>query len=224
MGEIIALVKDQIQAKAYLAMPKQETAPGVLVFHAWWGLNEFARQFADRVSHEGFIALAPDYYGGEIASSIDQAKTLKSKYDRVYIYALAKQALQDLTAIETVQPKEVAVIGFSLGCGPALELARSKPDAVRAVVLFYGTGGGKFDSARADFLGHFVEGDQWGAHARKVSALEGRLLKSKGKMEFHTYPHTKHWFFESDRLDAYNKEAAEEVWGLTRRFLKKELS
>jgi carboxymethylenebutenolidase len=111
-----------------------------------------------------------------------------------------------------------------LGGGSALELARSRPNAVRKVVLFYGTGGGKFDSAKADFLGHFAEDDQWGAHAKKVTALKERLSKSGGEVEFHTYPHTMHWFFESDRVDSYNEEAAEVAWTRTVRFLKENLS
>lgn len=223
MGEIAAVGVDQILGKAYLAKPDLENAPGALVLHAWWGLNPFIRQLADRLCSEGFVALAPDYYGGKVASSIDQAQILKSNMDRASTYTFVKKSLEHLLAYEFVLPKEVAVIGFSLGCGPALELARTKPDTVKAVVLFYGTGGGRFDAAKADFLGHFAEDDSWGAHAKKVSALKERLASSGGNVEFHTYPHTQHWFFESDRSDAYNSEAAKIAWDRTIRFLKEKL-
>jgi carboxymethylenebutenolidase len=224
MGEMITIGDDSIQGKAYLAQPDLEAAPGVLILHAWWGLNTFFKQLSDRVCGEGFVVLTPDYYQGRVASSIDQAKVLKSQMDRSSTYALAKKALDHLLAYDFVFPKQVATLGVSLGCGPALELARSRPGAVRKVVLFYGTGGGKFDSAKADFLGHFAEDDQWGAHAKKVTALKERLSKSGGEVEFYTYPHTKHWFFESDRVDSYTEEAAEVAWTRTVRFLKENLS
>jgi carboxymethylenebutenolidase len=223
MGRLVTLGNDQVLGKAYLAKPDLENAPGVLVLHAWWGLNPFIRQITDRLCTEGFVALAPDYYAGKVASSIDQAQGLKSTMDRSSTYAFAKQSLEYLLAYEFVLPKGVAVIGFSLGCGPALELARTKPGTVRAVVLFYGTGGGKFDAAKADFLGHFAEDDSWGARAKKVSALKERLASSGGSVEFHTYPNTQHWFFESGRLDSYNPEAAELAWDRTIQFLKEKL-
>jgi carboxymethylenebutenolidase len=220
MGEMISIGHGSTQTQGYLARPRQGQGPGVLVFHAWWGLNAFIRGLADRIGDEGFVVLVPDYYQGEVASSIDRAKALRSQMDRASTYTIAKQALSDLLADGCVFPKEVATLGISLGCGPALELARSRADSVRAVVLFYGTGGGKFDSAKADFLGHFAEDDQWGAHAKKVAALGERLSSSSGKVEFHTYPGAQHWFFESDRADAYNETAAEEAWARTLRFLK----
>ena len=57
-----------------------------------------------------------------------------------------------------------------------------------------------------------------------VAALKDRLSKSSGSVEFHTYPQTKLWFFESDNVDAYNKEAAEEAWYRTIQFLKGKLT
>lgn len=223
MDEMVIFGNVSGQINAIFCLPKLDEAPGVLMFHAWWGLNPFFKGTASRLSQKGFAVLAPDYFQGRIATTIDEAKTLRSQVDRKRTYALAKQALDYLIEREMVFPKQVAVIGFSLGCGPALELARSRPDSVKAVVLFYGSGGGKFDSARADFLGHFAEDDQWGAHAEKVQSLRKRLLKSGGEVIFHTYPNTRHWFFEKDRPEAYDEHAAEEAWTRTIEFLKMKL-
>lgn len=129
MGELINLSDSSSQAKAYLARPGIEPAPGILVFHAWWGLNAFMRQLADRLSESGFAVLALDYYQGAVATGIEQAEALCSQVDRKVMYGLARQALERLLAYEFVQPRQAAVMGFSLGCGPALELARSKPTA-----------------------------------------------------------------------------------------------
>lgn len=224
MGEFITLGDEGAPGRAYLAEPPSGPGPGVLIFHAWWGFNDFFKGLCDRVCAEGYVVLGPDYCQGEVASTIDQAKALRSRMDRSYAYGMARQGFNRLLSLESVAPKRIAVIGFSLGCGPALELARRAPEVLRGVVLFYGTGGGKFDSAKADFLGHFAEHDEWGAHPKKVAALKERLSKSGGQVEFHTYPGTGHWFFEQDRVDAYDEEAADLAWGRTIDFLKGELA
>lgn len=42
----------------FLAEPSERSRRGVLVLHAWWGLNDFTRTFCRRLSDEGFVALA----------------------------------------------------------------------------------------------------------------------------------------------------------------------
>src|SRR3989442_757169 len=70
--------------KGYLASPEKPRG-GVLVLHAWWGLNDFFKSFANRLASQGFLALAPDLYDGPLATSVDEAKELHSKVadDRV---------------------------------------------------------------------------------------------------------------------------------------------
>jgi dienelactone hydrolase len=40
-------------------------------------------------------------------------------------------------------------------------------------------------------------------------------------IEFHHYPGTGHWFFEADRTDAFNADAAKMAWERTLAFLKR---
>ncbi|MDQ2717273.1 MAG: dienelactone hydrolase family protein, partial [Chloroflexota bacterium] len=65
-------------ASGYLAVPASNRGPGVLVLHAWWGLNGFFKHLCERLATEGFVALALDLYHGRIATSIDEAEQLIS--------------------------------------------------------------------------------------------------------------------------------------------------
>jgi carboxymethylenebutenolidase len=204
-----------IPAGAYLALPESMNGPGVLLLHAWWGLNPFFKHMSDRLAREGFVVMAPDYYHGAIAETIDQAQALSSELDRKATNKLLIGSLVVLCSHSQVLSPKVGVISFSLGCGFALGLARSKPKNVAAVVLYYGTGGGKYQGVNANFLGHFAEHDEWGAHSQKVRALKDRLSQANGEVKFYTYPGTGHWFCEEDRKGAYDEQAAEIAWERT---------
>src|SRR5690348_76258 len=56
----------------YLALPPSGAGPGVLVLHAWWGLNEFFVGLCDRLAREGYVALAPDLYEGAVTFSVGE--------------------------------------------------------------------------------------------------------------------------------------------------------
>jgi carboxymethylenebutenolidase len=116
----------------------------------------------------------------------------------------------------------LGVVGFSLGAYFALGLARERPQQIGAVVLFYGTRPGDDTSARAAYLGHFAETDEF-EPAASVEQLEQQLRQAHRPVTFYTYPATGHWFFEQDRPDAYNPAAAELAWQRTVAFLRSTL-
>jgi carboxymethylenebutenolidase len=207
----------------YLALPSKSTQCGVIVFHAWWGLNNFMTNICDRVAESGFVTLAPDYYGGEIANTIDEAKDLRKNLDRKNTNKLVAAASDFLGNQSKFQIEKIGAIGFSLGASFAIEAARRRSEIIKAVVLFYGSGGGKFDKTNASFLGHFAENDGWGAHSKKIKALAERIESANQKVQFFTYPNTKHWFFETDRPE-YDQNASEKAWERTIAFLKDKLS
>src|SRR5437667_11931097 len=64
----------------YLSSPEKPRG-GVLVLHAWWGLNDFFKGFANRLASQGFLALAPDLHDGAVATSVEGAKEVQTKID-----------------------------------------------------------------------------------------------------------------------------------------------
>ena len=208
--------------QGYLSTPRSDTGPGVLILHAWWGLNRFTIQTCDRLAQAGFITLAPDYYHGQMVETIEEAINTREKIDRKSTQKLVNRAVDYLSSLPSVTGSGIAAIGFSLGASFAIEVARSRNEIIKAVVLFYGTGGGKIEKINATFLGHFAEHDQWGAHPTKMKALENRIRLAEKDARFYTYPETQHWFAEADRPE-YKQEAAELAWERTIQFLHDEL-
>ncbi len=121
----------------------------------------------------------------------------------------------------SLAPEEqgIAVIGFSLGAYFALDASAADPERVRAVVLYYGSGPGDFAKAKAYYLGHFAENDDY-EPAEFVDGLEAGLRKAGRPITFYRYEGVGHWFCEPDRVGAYNPRAAELAWQRTLEFLR----
>src|ERR687897_3575655 len=64
-------------ASGYVAVPQRGHRPGVLVLHAWWGLTPFFKNVCDQLAAEGFVAFAPDHYGGHTAATIEEGEALQ---------------------------------------------------------------------------------------------------------------------------------------------------
>lgn len=212
--------------QAYLAVPESGTGAGVLVLHAWWGLTSVFTDVCDRLAAQGYVALAPGMFsGGATTESIAEAEALVTAHNREpeKTEATLQAAVEQLRTLPEVTGTRIGVIGFSMGAFWALELSLSRPDDVGAVVAFYGTGGGDFGTARAAYLGHFAEHDDF-EPLEDVRALEAAIREAGRDVTFHVYPDTGHWFFESNRPDAYIAAAADLAWERTLTFLKEQLT
>lgn len=211
---------DQPAARGYLAQPARGTGPGVLVLHAWWGLNDTIRAICDRLAGAGFVALAPDLYHGAVASTIADAETLAQALFKERLRASAEviDATRFLGERAEGADRGLAVLGFSLGASYALDLAAAAPAQIGKVVIYYGTGGDDFGDARAAFLGHFAADDPYEPRAY-VDQVEEAIRRAGRPVTFHHYPGTGHWFAEPDRTDAYDEAAATLAWERTLDFL-----
>ena len=206
-------------SQGFLAVPASGKGRGVLVLHPWWGLNDTIKSVCTRFSQEGFIAYAPDLYHGKLATTIPQAEKLSSALDENQAKKDIAEAVDFLCQRLAPEVQGIAVIGFSLGAYFALDVSVSDPERVWAVVLFYGSGPGDFSKAKASYLGHFAENDDY-EPVEYVDGLEVGLRKAGRPVTFYHYPGTGHWFCEPDRVGAYNPQAAELAWQRTLEFLK----
>jgi carboxymethylenebutenolidase len=205
------------QVPGYLARPAGDGPfPGVVVIQEWWGLDAHIKDVTDRFAREGFAALAPDLYRGQVAKEPDEARKLRMELDHPRAIRDIQGAVDYLIAQPFVQPKQVGMIGFCMGGGLSLQMSHEGRN-LGAVVVFYGRGELDDQTASAvsvPVLGIFGEADE-GIPVAGVRANE-RKLKEHGKTaEFIIYPGAPHAFFNDTRPHIYHKEASEDAWKRT---------
>jgi dienelactone hydrolase len=206
--------------------------PGVLVVHEWWGLNDYARKRARMLAELGYTALAVDMYGdGKVAEHPDEAGKFaaESKKNMETAEARFRAALELLQNQPTVDPSEIAAIGYCFGGGVVLEMARRGVD-LAGVVSFHGALAtdapaqpGKVKARVLVFNGGddpFVPPDQ-------VKAFEKEMSAAGVNYVFINYPGVKHSFTVADADEkgkkfnlplAYNAQADADSWARMQRF------
>lgn len=118
----------------------QESRPGVLIVHEWWGLNDHPKKRAERLAELGYIAFALDMYGkGKVTGDPARAGTWAGEIRTNYPLARERfvKALEVLRANPRTDPKRIAAIGFCFGGTVCLEMARAGVD-LAGVVSFHG--------------------------------------------------------------------------------------
>src|SRR5262249_26211840 len=155
----------QPQPEGYLATPpkEQDSGKGVLVLHAWWGLNDTIKALCRRLADAGFTVFAPDLYHGKVAKTIPEAETygraLEGNFEqaRSEVAAAAHYLSQRLGA----GGNDLAVLAISLGAFFAVDLSVNDPEHIRSVVLFYGSGDPDVGNSKASYLAHYAENDPY---------------------------------------------------------------
>ena len=198
--------------------------PAIIVIHEWWGLNDNVKAMSDRLAAEGFIVLAVDLYGGEIATTPGEARAkmigIVENPDRA-----TENIQQAYDFVNTVAgAPRTGSLGWCMGGGWSLNTAMLFPDDLDAAVIYYGQVTADEDVLRpvnVPILGLFGEADT-GIPVSSVRAFEESLTRLRKDFEIHIYPGAEHAFANPTGV-AYNRAAAEDAWEKTLAFLDRTL-
>lgn len=124
--------------QGYLARPADHKAhPAVIVIQEWWGLNDWIKLQARKLAEQGYVALAPDLYHGQVAEQPQDAMKLVRSFDRTRGLAELQAAYGKLRGDRGVRSDRIGVIGWCFGGGLAARFAAEQP-GLEAVVIYYG--------------------------------------------------------------------------------------
>src|SRR5437660_8187077 len=160
MGSQVEFRSNGDNAAGYLAVPESGSGPGLLVVQEWWGLVPQIKDTCDRLAGDGFVALAPDLYHGEIAehTEMDKANELMQSLPPDRAARDMGGAIDYLLGHEAVRGQSVGVVGFRMGGMLSLILAAQQGPKVGAVVAYYGFPTGEMEpdwsNLHAPVLGH----------------------------------------------------------------------
>lgn len=171
-------VEGGANGRGYLVKAKKKTNQYLLLFHEWWGINDYIRNEAEMWSKELKInVLAVDLYDGKVAASADEAGKLMQSNDA------KRSAAIILGAAKFAGDKaDFRTMGWCFGGGWSLQASLLLKEKSKACVMFYGMPEKdveKLKSLNPQVLFVHAQKDKW-INDEVVSAFEGNM-KSAGK-------------------------------------------
>jgi carboxymethylenebutenolidase len=210
-------------AYGYLALPEGGSGPGVIVIQEWWGLTDHIAEVADRLAGEGFVALAPDIYGGRTTHDATEAGTLM-------IHLPVDQAARDLGGAvdfllghDAVTSATVGAVGFCMGGGFVLSLAVQEGGRVSAAVPFYGVGPAlpsAYEGLAAAVQGHYGTRDDFYPVADAEVQEQQIRAEADVPVEFFYYDAAHAFHNDENTLGTYDADNARLAWGRAVDFLR----
>ncbi len=213
-------------AHGYLALPPAGSGPGLIVIQEWWGLDASLAEYVDRFAAEGFVALAPDLYGGSVSHEQSTANALMQQLPVEQAARDLAGAVDFLLGHEAVIGAAVGAVGFCMGGGFVLLLAAQEGDRIGAAVPFYGVGPAVPDSYRtltAPVMGHYGQTDGMFGVADAMALEKQMKAESLADIDFHYYPAGHAFMNPDDHMGTYDADLASVAWQRTIEFLHEKL-
>lgn len=234
--EIITYTCGSATHKGFLAAPAANSkVPGILVAHAWRGLDAFARKKAVALAELGYAALATDVYGDGVTAETDEeafALMLPLFLDRRLLQNRIAAAYKTLKSNPLVDPERIGAIGFCFGGLTVIELLRSGTP-VRGVASFHAVLGDEIAGNKADpvAIAGGIKGRLLALHghddplvsASALAAFQNELTAAGIDWQLVIYGHTSHAFTNPEARDMksglfYNADADRRSWQSMRNF------
>jgi carboxymethylenebutenolidase len=209
------------KAKAALAVPETLPAPGVILVHEWWGLNDQIKSTAAELAKAGYLVLAIDLYDGKVATTSKDARAYMKGVNQDTAADVVRSWVKWMKA-DTRGSGKIGTVGWCFGGGWSLMAGVLEP--VDATVVYYGKVDRKekqLARLKGPVLGHFATRDKWIDKAM-VERFEA-AMKAAGK------PFSSHWYkadhaFANPTIARYDEADAKLAWQRTLAFFAENLS
>jgi carboxymethylenebutenolidase len=196
---------------AHVAIPEDNATRAVLVIQEYWGLKDHIKDICGRYAGEGFIAIAPDLYRGNIADSSDEASQMMQQLKTDDGIDIIRSAID--AAREKYGLSHFGITGYCMGGTYALRSA-CLLEGISAAAAFYG------DIPEEDVLQKltvptiFISAtkDKW-INPEKVAQLEDAVERHELPLQSVKYE-ADHAFFNDTRPEVYDETAARDAWAL----------
>jgi carboxymethylenebutenolidase len=215
--------------RAYFAVPAGSGPfPGVLVFQEAFGINGYMQNEVKRLAARGYAAIAPDLFDGETFDydELDKVFPRMSLLTDDGMLEHVDDAVRYLDAQPEVKHGRYGAVGFCMGGRLAFLTAVSRPQKIAAAASFYG-GGIAPEKQRMfpplldrvpDLGGELLliyGADDEGITPQEHARLTEALSMQKKRYRISVYPGAGHGFASTDRVPAYEPNAAEAAWAET---------
>jgi len=194
--------------------------PAIVVIHEWWGLNDWVKEQAAKLSDQGYVTLAVDLYRGKVATTPDEAHELMRGLPDDRAKRDLHAAVEFLQSQSNVKKDRIGSIGWCMGGGYSLEVALQEP-TLKADVINYGhlaTDPESVQKINASVLGIFGGQDR-GIPVEDVKKFEQMLKQQGKKVDIVIYPDAGHAFENPNNKTGYRADDAADAWKRTINFL-----
>jgi carboxymethylenebutenolidase len=210
---------ETVQAVIY-APEGEGPFPGILVIHEWWGLNDWVKEQASKLSDLGYVTLAVDLYRGKVATTPDEAHEIMRGVPEDRAARDLHTAFEFLKSQSNVKQDRIASIGWCMGGGYSFDVALQEP-TLTADVINYGhlaTDPESLKKINASVLGIFGGQDR-GITVDDVKKFEQAMKQLGKKVEVVIYPNAGHGFENPNNKTGYRAEDTADAWKRTVSFL-----
>ena len=194
--------------------------PAIIVIHEYWGLNDWVKEQAAKLSDQGYVALAIDLYRGKVATTPDMAHEIMRGVPEDRAKRDLHAAFEFLQSQPNVRKDRIGSIGWCMGGGYSLDVALQEP-TLAATVINYGhlaTDPEAIKKIDAPILGLFG-GQDHGITPDDVHKFEATMKQLGKKIDVKIYDDAGHAFENPNNQAGYRADDAADAWKRTVSFL-----
>lgn len=201
--------------RGFLMKAHGNTNKYLLLFHEWWGLNDYIKNETAMWCHDlGINVLAIDLYDGKLATTPEDAGKLMKANDAARSAAIIEGAAKHLG-----DKADFRTMGWCFGGGWSLQAALLLKDRTKACVMYYGMPEKDVERLKAlasDAIFVHASQDQW--ITDQVVADFETNMKSAGKtVVVHRYD--ANHAFANPTSPRYNEPSAKAARAVVRTYL-----